>query len=118
MVVTNLSDAGLRGPGEHEIRERIVTAASEHFSRYGYGKTTVADLAKQIGYSKAYIYRFFESKHAIAETICSQCLKGIVADVEAAVAATASATESLRALVKTLVTNSQSFFVSERKLYD
>ena len=95
-----------------------MTAANEHFSRYGYEKTTVADLAKQVGYSKAYIYRFFESKHAIGETICSQCLKGIVADVNSAVAATQSATEAFRVLVKTLVTNSQNFFFSDRKLYD
>ena len=36
-----------------------------HFSRYGYEKTTVTDLAKAIGFSKAYIYKFFDSKQAV-----------------------------------------------------
>ena len=52
--------AGQRGPAEHERREQILGAASEHFRHYGYNKTTVADVAKAIGLSTAYIYKFFE----------------------------------------------------------
>jgi AcrR family transcriptional regulator len=37
----------------------------------GYGKTTVADLAKAIGFSKAYIYKFFDSKQAIGRRSAS-----------------------------------------------
>ena len=48
-----------RGPADHDVRDQIVAAATEHFSRYGYEKTTVSDLAKTIGFSKAYIYKFF-----------------------------------------------------------
>ena len=44
-----------RGPTDHEVRNQIVTAATEHFSRYGYEKTTVSDLAKAIGFSKDYV---------------------------------------------------------------
>ena len=66
-----------RGPVDHEVRSQIVTAATEHFSRYGYEKTTVSDLAKAIGFSKAYIYKFFESKQAIGEMICANCLGDI-----------------------------------------
>src|SRR5437667_12367004 len=53
-----------RGPVDHNVREQILEAATEHFSRYGYEKTTVSDLAKAIGFSKAHIYKFFESKQA------------------------------------------------------
>lgn len=55
---------------DHEVRDQIVAAATEHFRLYGYEKTTVSDLAKAIGFSKAYIYKFFESKQAIGEMIC------------------------------------------------
>ena len=58
-----------RGPADHAVRDQIVDAAGEHFSRYGYAKTTVSDLAKSIGFSKAYIYKFFDSKQAIGEAI-------------------------------------------------
>ncbi|WP_285303355.1 TetR/AcrR family transcriptional regulator, partial [Klebsiella pneumoniae] len=44
-----------RGPLDHSVREQIVEAAFEHFGHYGYEKTTVAELAKYIGFSKAYI---------------------------------------------------------------
>src|SRR5258707_14088272 len=64
---------GQRGPVEHERREQIISAASEHFRHYGYTKTTVADLAKAIGLSTAYIYKFFDSKKAIGEAVCTIC---------------------------------------------
>ena len=65
------SSAPSRGPAEHDVRDQIIEAADKHFSRYGYEKTTVSDLAKAIGFSKAYIYKFFDSKQAIGEAICS-----------------------------------------------
>ena len=68
---------GQRGPAEHERREQIIRAADEHFRHYGYAKTTVADLAKAIGVSAAYVYRFFESKQAIGEAVCAMTLARI-----------------------------------------
>ena len=81
----SVSSPSARGPADHDIRDQIVAAANEHFSQYGYGKTTVSDLAKAIGFSKAYIYKFFESKQAIGEAICTNCLTEIVAAVEQAI---------------------------------
>ena len=78
--------AGQRGPADHGIRDQIVEAADVHFSHYGYGKTTVADLAKAIGFSKAYIYKFFDSKQAIGQAICTQCLEKILVAAQAGIA--------------------------------
>ena len=78
-------------------------AAGEHFSHYGYEKTTVSDLAKAIGFSKAYIYKFFDSKQAIGEAICSKTLSAIVAAVEEAVAGATTPTEKFRRMFKALV---------------
>jgi AcrR family transcriptional regulator len=109
----------IRGPADHDIRDQIVVAANEHFSQYGYGKTTVSDLAKAIGFSKAYIYKFFDSKQAIGEAICSNCLGQIIAAVEQAVSAEAiTPTERFRRLVKTVVATAVSLFFNDRKLYD
>lgn len=41
-----------RGPADHDVRDQIVVAATEHFSRYGYEKTAVSDLAKEIGFQR------------------------------------------------------------------
>ena len=107
-----------RGPAEHNVREQIVEAAEKHFSRYGYQKTTVSDLAKAIDFSKAYIYKFFDSKQAIGEAICSKTLSAIVAAVEEAVAGATTSTEQFRRMFKSLTATSVSLFFNDRKLYD
>jgi AcrR family transcriptional regulator len=107
-----------RGPADHAVREQIVEAAGQHFSRYGYAKTTVSDLAKAIGFSKAYIYKFFDSKEAIGEAIVSKTLTGVIANVEAAVAGARTPTAKFRKMFKVLVETSVGLFFSDRKLYD
>lgn len=107
-----------RGPADHEVRDQIVTAATEHFSRYGYEKTTVSDLAKAIGFSKAYIYKFFASKQAIGEMICSNCLGEIEAEIRAAVEEAESPPEKLRRMFKAAVEASMRLFSQDRKLYE
>jgi AcrR family transcriptional regulator len=107
-----------RGPADHNVREQIVEAAGEYFGRYGYEKTAVSDLAKAIGFSKAYIYKFFDSKQAIGEAISSKTLSAIVAAVEEAVAGASTPTEKFRRMFKTLTATSVSLFFNDRKLYD
>lgn len=107
-----------RGPADHDVRDQIVSAATEHFSRYGYEKTTVSDLAKAIGFSKAYIYKFFESKQAIGEMICSNCLCGIEAEIRAAVAEAPHPSEKLRRMFKVGIEASLRLFSQDRKLYE
>ncbi len=118
MSATTSSAPPSRGPADHTVREQIVEAAREHFSRYGYEKTTVSDLAKAIGFSKAYIYKFFDSKQAIGEAICAKTLSGIVATVEEAVTGATTPTDKFRRMFKVLVTTSVSLFFNDRKLYD
>ena len=107
-----------RGPADHNVRDQIVEAAEAHFSHYGYDKTTVSELAKAIGFSKAYIYKFFDSKQGIGEAICSKTLNDIVAAVEEAMADASSPTDKFRRMFKSLVSNSVSLFFNDRKLYD
>ncbi len=118
MTQTIIATAGQRGPAETEKRDAIICAAKEHFTLYGYDKTTVSDLAKAIGYSKGYIYKFFESKQAIGEAICSSCLHQIVQSIDLALADAPTATEKYRRLFRTIVEQSSTLFFSERKLYD
>ena len=118
MTKTSSPDVSLRGPVDHEVRGQIVAAATEHFSRYGYEKTTVSDLARAIGFSKAYVYKFFESKQAIGEAICANCLSQIEAEVRAAVAEAERPPERLRCMFKALVESSLRLFFQDRKLYE
>jgi AcrR family transcriptional regulator len=118
MNKTPSSAPQLRGPSDHEVRTQIVEAATEFFGLYGYEKTTVSDLAKAVGFSKAYIYKFFDSKQAIGEVICSNRLNAIMAAVDEAVTSASSASEHLRRMFKALVEAGSHLFFHERKLYD
>jgi len=111
-------DNNLRGPSEHNVRDQIVEAAAEYFSRYGYEKTTVSDLAKSIGFSKAYIYKFFATKQAIGEVICSNTLSAILKAIDEAMVGSPTASERLRRMFKAVVEASSQLFFEDRKLYD
>ncbi len=112
------SSTGQRGPADHVIREQIIQAADGHFKHYGYGKTTVSDLAKAIGFSKAYIYKFFDSKQAIGEAICSSCIAKIVAAAETGAREGRTATEKYRKFFKAAVDAALALCFKDRKLFD
>lgn len=107
-----------RGPKEHEIKDQIVMAATAHFSQYGYNKTTVSDLARSIGFSKAYIYKFFDSKQAIGEQICTNCLSEIEKEVHLAIDTVDSPSEKIKVLFTSIVQASLRLFFQDRKLYE
>ena len=110
--------AGQRGPADHAIRSQIIAAAGEHFKHYGFQKTTVSDLAKAIGFSKAYIYKFFDSKQAIGEAICAECLEKIALAATEASAGGRTATERFRKFFRATVDTSAKLFFHERRLFD
>ncbi len=118
MKKTSTYPASTRGPADHEVRNQIVVAATEHFSRYGYEKTTVSDLAKSIGFSKAYIYKFFESKQSIGESICANCIGKIEAEIKTAIDEADRPPEKLRRMFKAIVESSLRLFSEDRKLYE
>ncbi|WP_340266108.1 TetR/AcrR family transcriptional regulator [Sphingobium mellinum] len=117
-MTTSPPDAPARGPAEHAVRDQIIAAAHQCFARYGYGKTTVSDLAKEIGFSKAYIYRFFESKQAIGEAICSERLDRLTIEARRAIDEGGSATDRLRRMFRTLTELSVQLFFDDRKIYE
>ena len=54
------------------VRDKIVEAAKKRFSHFGYGKTTMAEIATDCSMSPGNLYRFFPGKLDIAEAIASQ----------------------------------------------
>jgi AcrR family transcriptional regulator len=110
--------AGQRGPVDHDRRQQIVDAANEHFRHYGYAKTTVADLARAIGLSSAYIYKFFDSKRAIGEAICQLILSEIVRDARAIAEERGPRSDRLRRLFQTVARRGLELFFNDRKAHD
>ncbi|PZO56159.1 MAG: TetR/AcrR family transcriptional regulator [Alphaproteobacteria bacterium] len=54
---------------KHSTRDRILEAAINRIKHYGYGKTTMAEIAADCDMSPGNIYRFFEAKIDIAEAM-------------------------------------------------
>ena len=77
----------------------IMNAAEEHFRRYGYAKTTVADIAKACGMSPANVYRFFDSKAAIVDAIAELWLGETVRAAKTIASRSAPAAGRLEAYV-------------------
>jgi len=53
-------------------RQKIINAAKKRFAHYGYGKTTMADLAVDCDMSPGNLYRYFPGKLDIAEEIARE----------------------------------------------
>jgi AcrR family transcriptional regulator len=64
-------------------REKIIAAARERFSHYGYPKTTIAELADDCAMSPGNIYRFFKGKIDIAVEIARREALSAVEVIEA-----------------------------------
>ena len=75
--------------------ERILDAAERLFLHYGYSKTNVADIARDLSMSPANIYRFFSSKAEIHQAIARRMLLQQYAILAANARSTASASDRL-----------------------
>jgi AcrR family transcriptional regulator len=75
---------------------RILEAAERLFKHYGYAKTTVADIAKDLGMSPANIYRFFGSKAEIHKALANRMLEATRTVAAENAKRPVSATERLR----------------------
>jgi AcrR family transcriptional regulator len=107
-----------RGPAEHGRREQIVAAAAEHFVEHGYGKTSVAELAKTIGVSSAYVYRFFDSKKSIGEAVCALKLARIAQNLFDLENKRLPPSEKLRRFYSVLMESGYELFVGQRNMRD
>jgi AcrR family transcriptional regulator len=101
-----------------EVRARILGVAEEHFRRIGYHKTSVADIASELGMSPANVYRFFPSKGAINECICGRVVNE-VAEIAVTIARThAPALEKLDRLLTAVHHHYKTTLIKEKRMHD
>ncbi|MCK1576848.1 MULTISPECIES: TetR family transcriptional regulator [unclassified Bradyrhizobium] len=106
------------GRESDEARARILGAAEERFRRVGHHRTSVADIAAELGMSPANIYRFFPSRNAIDESICGRLLNEL-ADLAFAIARrNAPATEKLEELLSIVHHHSKMTLVTAKPMHD
>jgi AcrR family transcriptional regulator len=96
----------------------IADVAERLFREIGFEKTTVADIAREIGMSTANVYRSFSAKSEIKEAVCLNLLGKIETEAEKIAASRDTATQKLRNLIGTVETIHFKQYVRDRKLYD
>lgn len=83
----------LSGMGKEEKRQRVYEAALQLFSRYGFKKTTVEEIADALGMTKGNLYLYATNKKDLYESSVAWALRSwqknarTVADVEESCAA-------------------------------
>ena len=70
-------------------RERILDAAFVRFSRYGYRRTSMEDIATEAGVSRAALYLQFRNKEEIFRSLAQRMQEGALARAAAALTAEA-----------------------------
>lgn len=65
-------------------REKIIKAGRELFSKYGFKKTTMNDIAKRSRKAKSTLYYYFKSKEAVLENIVQEEAEDLKSKLEAA----------------------------------
>jgi AcrR family transcriptional regulator len=101
-----------------EVRARILDVAETHFRRVGHHKTSVVDIASELGMSPANVYRFFPSRDAINEYICRRVISE-VADIAFAIVRTnAPALEKIERLSTAVHCHNKTRLIKERCMHD
>ena len=101
-----------------DTRARIMEAAEALFRRLGYAKTTVADIAAELGMSPANVYRFFPSKNAIVEAICQRCLATLEEKAWAVARSRGSAASRMERLVLEILAYHRENLVTDQRVND
>jgi len=83
-----------------ETRNRILEAAEECFTRYGYDSTGVAEICNTAGVSKGALYHHFPSKQAIFVEMFETWMRSFVAEMERIRDSAASVPAALLRMVK------------------
>jgi AcrR family transcriptional regulator len=115
---TAIAEAGPAGAKAEATRAAIVATAEQLFRTLGYQKTTVADIARELRFSPANVYRFFASKTAINEAIAARLLGDLTNRAWEIARSDAPAPERLVALYRMLQQQTTALFFQEKRMHD
>jgi len=78
---TNHRKAKADTPEYAEVRQRMVEAAIDLMARNGFGKFRFEELAEKIGYNRATLYRYFDSKEDLMTEVMMTLMYEITNDI-------------------------------------
>lgn len=100
-----------------ETRNRILAKAEELFRRFGPTKTTVADIAGELGMSTANIYKFFPSKDAILEASAANDMAHLKFELLRVANGKGTGAERIETMVLAIVRRRVATFRNEKQLH-
>ncbi|WP_426423898.1 TetR/AcrR family transcriptional regulator [Bradyrhizobium genosp. A] len=103
---------------EGDTRDRILEVAERLFRQIGYQKTTVGDIAKELRMSPANVYRFFESKKAIHQSVARALMGEVELEAQRIVARPGPVLERFRELLTTINRMNTERYVGDSKLHE
>ena len=100
-----------------EIAEQILAAAEKRFFHYGFGKTTMAEIAADCDMSPANIYRFFSNKQDIVAILAGRCFNFVENSLQNAVQRPElSAAQQLEEFARVLLESNFSLYAEKPKV--
>ena len=100
-----------------ETRERIMVKADELFRQFGFEKTTVADIAEELGMSPANIYKFFSSKEAIIQASADRNLVVLSEAVQRHLVDSGPALDRIEKVLVTVYRHTVDILRNERQVF-
>jgi AcrR family transcriptional regulator len=85
------------------FREEILNGARELFERFGFKKTTMEDIAKQVGKSKSALYYYYKTKEEIFEAVVLSDIEVLQAGVAEVVKKEESAARKFHVLITNML---------------
>jgi len=101
-----------------QSRTRILKAAEMYFRRIGYQKTSVEDIASELGMSRANVYRFFPSRTAINSSVCELIVRDVAQTALAIAQMVAPASDRLAELLNSIHWHSMTMLVKDRPMHE
>lgn len=101
---------------EPDICREVVDAALHRFIEVGYNKTTMAEIAEDIGMSAANLYRYFANKQDIAAACCAKSMGDNLDKLRLIATSNKSFAEQLEEYALTMVEHTHAMAAPDSKI--
>jgi AcrR family transcriptional regulator len=90
---------------EEQTRIEIIDAAQKLFQKYGIDKTTMDDIAREVGKGKSTLYYYYESKEDVFYAVVSKEKDEVVESVKKSKKLKKNASDKLKAFFLLILRN-------------
>jgi AcrR family transcriptional regulator len=87
-------------PKQKAVRDQIVRTAADLFRERGFPATTLDDIARPLGMSKASLYTYFRAKEEILAAISQETIESFTRELSLVLASALSPEDKLRRIVR------------------